>query len=245
MRARSSRGDLRGRAEQLPRRGHVEERLVERQRLDQRRHRLQDLEHARADVGVGVVPRRHDDRVGRHLQRARHRHRAAHAERPHLVRRRQHHAAPGVAAHDHRPAAQGRVVALLDGRVERVHVHVQDRTRVGRATRRRLLPPTSSPRGGCSSSLSTLRLRFGGGGASASSAVATSVPPIVTAKTAETLMYWSTAPPAVKLLPGAAGAGLVAAVDQRAVHGRRSSSSTRSSAGSRPPARASNIGVIR
>jgi hypothetical protein len=32
-----------------------------------------------------------------------------------------------VAADDHRPAAQLRPVALLDGRVERVHVGVQDR----------------------------------------------------------------------------------------------------------------------
>ena len=58
-------GDLGGRAEQRLRRGHVQERLVERQRLDQRRDRAEDVEHARADVGVGVVARRHDDRVGR------------------------------------------------------------------------------------------------------------------------------------------------------------------------------------
>ena len=40
-----------------------------------------------------------------------------------LVAGRQHHAA----ADDHRPAAQPRVVALLDGGVERVEVGVQDR----------------------------------------------------------------------------------------------------------------------
>ena len=38
MRARRRRRDVGGRAEQRPRRGHVHERFVERQRLDQRRH---------------------------------------------------------------------------------------------------------------------------------------------------------------------------------------------------------------
>ena len=42
---RSRARDLRGRAEQRSRGGHVQERLVERQRLDQRRDRAQDVEH--------------------------------------------------------------------------------------------------------------------------------------------------------------------------------------------------------
>ena len=50
-------------------------------------------------------------------------HRRAHAARPRLVARREHDAA----ADDHRPAAQPRIVALLDRRVERVEVGVQDR----------------------------------------------------------------------------------------------------------------------
>ena len=44
----------------------------------------------------------------------------------HLVARRGDDAARARAADDHGPAFQGGVVALLDGRVERVHVHVQD-----------------------------------------------------------------------------------------------------------------------
>ncbi len=49
-------------------------------------------------------------------------HRGAHTIGLGFVAGRQHH----PAADDHRPAAQGRVVALLDGRVERVEVRVQD-----------------------------------------------------------------------------------------------------------------------
>ena len=50
-------------------------------------------------------------------------HRRADAERLGLVAGREHDAA----ADDHRPAAQARVVALLDRRVERVEVGVEDR----------------------------------------------------------------------------------------------------------------------
>ena len=50
-------------------------------------------------------------------------HRGAHAERLRLVAGGEHDAA----ADDHRPAAQPRVVALLDRRVERVEVGVEDR----------------------------------------------------------------------------------------------------------------------
>ena len=49
-------------------------------------------------------------------------HRRPHPARLRLVAGRQHHAA----ADDHRPAAQPRIVALLDRRVERVEVGVQD-----------------------------------------------------------------------------------------------------------------------
>ena len=56
-----------------------------------------------------------------------HRHRRAHAERARLVARRRHDAAAvGLAADRQRLAAQRRVVALLDRRVERVHVDVKD-----------------------------------------------------------------------------------------------------------------------
>ncbi len=66
---------------------------------------------------------RDDDRVRAQAARLRAAHRRAHAVRLRLVARGEHDARPD----DHRPAAQPRVVALLDRRVERVEVGVQDR----------------------------------------------------------------------------------------------------------------------
>ena len=124
---------------QLPRvLGHVEIRLVERQRLDPRRHRAEDLEHRlrRGAVLLEVGP---DDRqVRAQADRARHRHRRAHAEGASLVAGRRHHAPASRAAADrHGLAAQRRVVALLDRRVEGVHVDVQDAAGHGRGDRTR------------------------------------------------------------------------------------------------------------
>ena len=50
-----------------------------------------------------------------------------HAETAHLVARGGDDAAPAGAADDHGLARELRAVVLLDGRVERVHVDVQDR----------------------------------------------------------------------------------------------------------------------
>ena len=49
-----------------------------------------------------------------------------HAEAAHLVARGGDHAAPARAADDHRLARELGPVVLLDRRVERVHVNVQD-----------------------------------------------------------------------------------------------------------------------
>ena len=168
-------------------------------------------------------------------QRARHRHRAAHAERPHLVRRRQHHAAAGVAADDHRPAAQGRVVALLDGRVERVHVHVDDRARARpRYSSVAPSPPPPAPR--LLVFALALRLRFGRRRRPLGVAAAISVPPIV--------MAMSQAAADV-LVDGAARRERRPSHWLHRVAGvrRADSSSTRSSGGSRAHARSSSIGV--
>ena len=59
--------------------------------------------------------------------RSRHRDRGAHAEGSRLVAGRRDDAAlVGVAADDNGQPAQRRVVALLDGRVERIHVEMDD-----------------------------------------------------------------------------------------------------------------------
>ena len=78
------------------------------------------------DLAVALEPRRHDDRLRAAPERLAHRHCGVHAEAAHLVARGRDDAAPAGAADDHRLAGELRPVALLDGRVERVHVHVQD-----------------------------------------------------------------------------------------------------------------------
>ena len=60
--------------------------------------------------------------------RFRHRHRGADAEDPRLVARRRNDTATG-ATYDDRFAAQFGIVTLLDGRIECVHVDVQDDAR--------------------------------------------------------------------------------------------------------------------
>ena len=134
-------GDLGRWPEERLRGGHVQERLVERERLDERRVAFEDGEHLLAGLGVGREARRHHDRLGRQPQRPRHRHGAPDAEGAHLVARGQHHAALRVAADDDRPAAQLGPVALLDGRVEGVHVHVEDGAHAALAPRRHATPP--------------------------------------------------------------------------------------------------------
>ena len=52
-----------------------------------------------------------------------------HAEAAHFVARGRDHAASAGAADHHRLAGELGVVMLLDGRVERIHVHVQDHPR--------------------------------------------------------------------------------------------------------------------
>ena len=105
----------------------VQVRLVERQRLDERRHLAEDREHG---VRRGLVAREirpHDDERRAEAHGLGHRHRRADAERARLVARRRHDAAAiRLAADGQRLAAQRRVVALLDRRVERVHVDVED-----------------------------------------------------------------------------------------------------------------------
>jgi hypothetical protein len=73
-----------------------------------------------------IHARRDDDRLRAFAQGHDHGHRRVDAERPRLVRRRRHDSSRGARPDEHRFAAQLGVIALLDGRVERVHVDVQD-----------------------------------------------------------------------------------------------------------------------
>ena len=101
----------------------VEEGLVDREALDQRRRVLEHGVHRLAGLGVGRHPGRDDDRLGAQPAGLAAAHGGADAVHLRLVARGEHHAA----ADDDRPPAQARVIALLDRRVERVEVGVQDR----------------------------------------------------------------------------------------------------------------------
>ena len=72
---------------QPPRAAHVEERLVDRERLDERRHVVEDPHDLRGHLEVAVEVRQHDDRRRAQAQRLTDGHRRAHAEAAGLVRR--------------------------------------------------------------------------------------------------------------------------------------------------------------
>jgi len=116
------RGDLGRRPRDPPQATHVEEGLVDRDALHERRRVREHLEHRLAGLAVGREPGRDDDRVGAEAARPPSAHRRAHPTGPRLIARREHHAA----AHDDGAPAQPRVVALLDRRVERVEVSMHD-----------------------------------------------------------------------------------------------------------------------
>ena len=115
-------GDLGGRAGEPLEPAHVEERLVDRDALDERRRVLEHLEHRLAGLGVGREARADDHGLRAQPAGARAAHRGADPVRLRLVARRQHDAP----ADDDRAAAQPRIVTLLDRREERVEVGVED-----------------------------------------------------------------------------------------------------------------------
>ena len=116
-------GDLDRRARDPLQPAHVQERLVDREALHQRRGRLEHVEHGLAGLAVGGHPRRDHHRLRTRPPGLRAAHRRPHAARLGLVAGRQHHAP----AHDDRAPAEARIVALLDRGVEGVQVGVEDR----------------------------------------------------------------------------------------------------------------------
>src|SRR4029079_12734686 len=120
------RGDLGWWAEQPPRPRNVEERLVDAELLDERRHGRVDRHDLVALFGVAREPRRKKCRVWARLASAGHRHRRMHTKRTRFVTCRTDDSPIAETADDHRPAAQARVVELLDGSEERVEVDVEE-----------------------------------------------------------------------------------------------------------------------
>ncbi len=115
--------DLGRRSRQPAEATDVEKGLVDRDAFDERRRVVEHLEHGLAGFGVRVHAGRDHDRLRAEEARLPSAHRRVHAERLRLVARREHDAP----AHDHRTALQRGVVALLDRRVERVEVGMEDR----------------------------------------------------------------------------------------------------------------------
>ena len=113
--------------EEALRAGDVEEGLVERDTLDERRERVEDVVDAPAVVGVDVVATRHEDGVGAQATGAHRRHRRPDAVGAGLVGAGRDHASVARATDDDRLALQRRIEQDLDRREERVHVDVQDR----------------------------------------------------------------------------------------------------------------------
>ena len=101
----------------------IEERLVDRQPFDERCRVLEHREHRFARFGVRRHARVDHDRSRAQPAGLRASHRRAHAVRLRLVAGRE----DDPRSDDHGLAAQPWIVALLDRRVERVEVGVQDR----------------------------------------------------------------------------------------------------------------------
>jgi hypothetical protein len=115
--------DLAGRPREPPHAADVQEGLVDRHPLDERRGVLEHLVDRLARVGVGGHARWHHDRVRTQEPRAPARHRRPNAAGLRLVARREDDAG----AHDDRASEQVGIVPLFDRRVERVEIRVQDR----------------------------------------------------------------------------------------------------------------------
>jgi hypothetical protein len=118
--------DLGTSAEQAVASGHIEKRLVERDRLDDRREFVKHAVQIGAHLSIAVMPSGQYHRRRAPAPRLGHRHGRTDASRSRLIRTGSHHAPEARPADDDGSAGQRRVVEHLDGCEEAVHVHVQD-----------------------------------------------------------------------------------------------------------------------
>ena len=103
----------------------IEKGFVQRQRFDQGRQVAHHLADFAAGFGVFAEVRLDDRGLRAKLQRLEHGHGGTHAILAGDIAAGGHHAASS-AAHDHRLVQQRRIVALLDGGIERVAIHMRD-----------------------------------------------------------------------------------------------------------------------
>ena len=120
------RPDLPAVAEEARPAGDVEERLVEGDRLDDRREGGEDPVHRGALGLVDVETRREDDGLGAQPAGPAHGHGRVDAEAAGLVGGGRHHAPGPGAADENGPAGEGGIVEDLDRGVEGVEVDVED-----------------------------------------------------------------------------------------------------------------------
>ena len=106
--------------------GDVEIGLVQRERFDEWRMLGEDRPDLLRDRLVDVEARRDEDQFGALPLRGDRRHRRAHAELARLVARGRYDAPFARSADRDRLAAQFRIVALFDRRIECIHVDVDD-----------------------------------------------------------------------------------------------------------------------
>ena len=110
---------------------HVEEGFVEAQRLDLGGELGEHAHDRGGNLLVALEARRHHERARAEPACRDHRHGAADPVGPGFVACREHDAAGARRAHEQRLAPQGRVVELLDRRIEGVHVGMGDDPRPG------------------------------------------------------------------------------------------------------------------
>ncbi len=105
---------------------HVQIGFVQRQRFDQVGMAAEYLTDLARHLAIAVEVRRHVDGLRAQAFGADGGHGRMNAEAPRLVGRRANNRARPGPGHHHGLAAQVGIVALLHGRVERVHVHMHD-----------------------------------------------------------------------------------------------------------------------
>ncbi len=105
---------------------HVEKGFVEGQALHQRSELVEHLEDLLRHRRIVADARRHAHRVWAAAQCFANRHRRVNSVGANLVARGGYYSTRAGSPDDHGTASQRRVVALLHGRVEGVHIHVKD-----------------------------------------------------------------------------------------------------------------------
>ena len=119
-----SRLPRRGDAAQIA--GDIKVGLVKRERLDQARVVLEDRMDLSRHGAVNVEPWGDEHELGTSAHRNGRRHRGANPKAPRFVTRRRNHASLRRIADRHRSIFKIQVIALLDGRIESIHVDVND-----------------------------------------------------------------------------------------------------------------------